>query len=256
MSRNILTGGGGGGGGGGATVPSPGGTFQVLGSTDGVNWTSVSLTEDWVSAGFSPSLSFSAGGTSPLKLGTSFSPTFTSNPLPNAAGVTAFTISDSQGGGPVSRLGSGSGFQGPSVSYTNSPTTSPQTITFTISVTKSGVTKSATASVVEADEVWTGVGTAGATGLNGSTGALVGATGTLAATVSSSGKVSASYSPTNQKLYYVGPSSLTFKDANNLTVPMTSSTISVTNSNSVTTTRTLYESVNLLSSVANPVTPS
>ena len=113
-----------------------------------------------------------------------------------------------------------------------------------------------TFTIIGADNVWSGVGTAGATGINGTTGVLVGATGTLTATLSQSGKVAFSPSPANQKLYYVGPAGLTFHDGNNILIPMTSSVISVTNSHGVVTTRTLYESVNLLSSITNPVTPS
>jgi hypothetical protein len=260
----LIAGGGGGGGSGDATsiqgvdvdATPPIATGQVLPFDAGTGKYGPprKLSLDEVTAAFTPTISLASGGAGPFKLGATWTPKVTGSPLANGAGVTSWILKDSDGNA-VTQTGAGP-YDAPSgsTSYTKS---APTTVSLHATEIQSGVTKdSNTLSGSFADEVWTGVGTAGATGLNGTTGALAGATGTLAATVSVSGKVAFSPSPSNQKVYYVGAAGLTFKDVNGDSVPMTSTTITVTNSNAIPTSRTLYESVNLLSTVATPITPS
>lgn len=224
------------------------------------------ITEDDVLPGFAPTLSFATGGTSPVEVSATdnITPTFNGNPAPNAAGVTAYTISDSQGGGPTSRLGSANGFQGPAVSYHS---TSPATLTFTASVTKGGVTKSATASIAIYNRMFgigviTGSGvtaiTAGGTGCTVSGGTASGTlTGSL---VSTPVGQSASPNPTSQKLVFAcahTSGSHVVHDANGDLIPFTK-TVSAYSFTTVTgvvgVSMDIYESDNLLTTLALPLT--
>jgi hypothetical protein len=214
------------------------------------------LSFDDVDPAFTPTLSYASGGTSPVIIGTTITPTLNGNPQPNGAGVTVYNVSDNQGGGPTSRLGSSGGFQGPSTTYS---LIAPGTVSFSASVTKNGVNKTANSPAVTfASQFWTGVGTPGATGLNGATGALVGATGTLAAVLATNPvNVNFSPSPSAQKVYAVcetSGGSHQCHDNNGDLVPMTATHIGITVSiNGHNRTMDLYESDNLLTTLANPL---
>jgi hypothetical protein len=210
----------------GPATPAPTATNTFLGYCDAGGGTTSAcwqgITQDMIGAAFTPTLSFTSGGTSPVEISATdnITPQFTGSPLPNGTGVTVYTIADSQGGGPTSRLGSGTNFQGPSTSY---HATAPTTLTFTANVTKDGVNKNATASIA-IDERWfrgtdshsggTAI-TASSTNATLSGGSATATlTGALAANFVG---VSFSTSPSNEYVYMAFPhtgSAHTFHDQN------------------------------------------
>lgn len=205
---------------------------------------------------FTPTIALSSGGAGPFRVGASWTPKLTTSPLQTAGGVTVFQLADNlsntsspTGAGPYDApIGGGT--------YT---ITTPSTVSIHAHITQSGQTaNTANINGVFGNDVWVGVGTAGATGLNGTTGALTGATGTLTGTLSTTGILNFSPAPTNQKVYYAVDQfygTRSFKDASNFPFSMNApASISVTNAAGQARNYYLYESVQLLDSVANPIT--
>jgi hypothetical protein len=247
----------------GATQPTAVGStttsnsFLALAVDGGCPFASV-ITQDQIQPAFAPSLSLASGGSGPFECGATWTPTFTTSPAYNASGVTYAVVSDNQGHSNVAITTSP--FGPPTVSsYTIS---SPSSVGIFATLTQNGVGPRNTGTITATwgQKVWYGVGTAGATGFNGSTGALSGATGTLTGTLSTSGIVAFSVSPSGQKVYYGSDTyygTRTFHDGSgNLFQMNAPSSDSVTNDNSVTRTYYLYESTNVLAGVTNPITPS
>jgi len=205
---------------------------------------------------FSPTISLSSGGTGPFHVGDSWTPKFTTNPLQNASGVTVFQLVDNlsntsnpTGAGP---------YDAPILGGTYT-IAAPSTVSVHAHITQNAQTaNTGNISATFGNDIWVGVGTAGATGLNGTTGALVGATGTLTGTLSTTGIQSFSPTPTNQKVYYASDQfygTRSFKDASGFTFSMNAPTsITVTNASGQARSYYLYESAQLLDSVANPIT--
>lgn len=227
---------------------------------NGTEWSPVTLTQDLVLPGFTPTLALASGGAGPFLLGTTWTPAFTVNPAPNAGGISSPLISDNQGHSNVPIVGGNPVASASGGGYTPSV---PSTVTTFVTETQNGVTKNTNnVNGTFGNDNFFGVGTAGATGLNGTTGALVGATGTLTAALSTNGDTVFSPAPSNQKVYYASDQAYgtkIFKDANNNPIVMTvGSPLSITVVNGAGASRPfyLYESFNLLSSVANPITPS
>lgn len=159
-----------------ATASSPGVTGATLRYDSIANeWFAVKLSLDDLAPAFTPTLPFHAGGTGPVEVGqTGIAPTFDPNPAGNSgSGLTVLTIGDNQGGTTVSRFGSGNPVQGPNTTYT-APST-PGTMTWTGTWTKSGVTKTATASIAADQRYFAGVDPAS----DGSTATASGGNATL-----------------------------------------------------------------------------
>lgn len=240
------------------TAPSTTGQVLVFNSTTGI-WTPAQLTQDQILPAFAPSMSPLSAG--PFELGITLTPSFTSNPAFNASGVTLATHSDNQGHTNVAIT---SNPYGPPT-VTSYALTAPGTVTIFSTFTQNGVGPRNTGSfnATWGGKVWFGVGTAGATGFDGTTGALIGATGTLTGSLSTNGVVAFSVSPASQKVYYACDTAYgtrTFTDASHFTFSMIlpPTTVSgVTNGNpGVSRSYYLYESTNILTSVANPVSPA
>jgi hypothetical protein len=209
---------------------------------------SIQLTQDQIVPGFSITLALASGAGSPVEVGATWTPTFNIAYSPNSTGLTAVTITDTNGGS-GSRLGSSNPVTGPSTTYSKS--TVNATVTVSVNAIRNSISKSSNGISQQWEpKCWYGVGTAGATGLNGTTGALIGATGTLTGQLRSSRAGSSATNPSNQKVYFASPvsyGSVTFKDQNGFTFSMNSPTvISVTNQFGIVISYNIYESTNLL----------
>lgn len=208
-------------------------------------------------AAFTPTISLASGGAGPFRAGATWTPTFNTNPAQNASGVTLFQIADGLGN-TSSPTGAGP-YAAPISGGVYTAISAGATVSVHAHITQNGSTaNTSNITATWGNDVWTGVGTAGATGLNGTTGALVGATGTLSGTLSTTGILAFSPTPTAQKVYYASDTfygTRSFKDASGFPFSMNApTTISVTNSAGQARNYYLYESVNLLDSVQNPIT--
>lgn len=202
------------------------------------------ITQDQVQAGFSIALALNSGGAGPLELGATWTPTF--NVTYSSGGSTAETIHDTDGG-TASIQGSANPVQGPSTTYTKSAVNATEGV-FVSATSAGGTSKNSnTITMTFEPRCWAGVGSAGATGLNGTTGALVGATGTLTGQLQTSRASTNSETPSNQCIYVSYPTSFglgTFTDLNTgFTFSMNApSTVTVVNANGVSLSYYLYQS--------------
>jgi len=236
------------GGGGGAAYEAGTNTSQAL-VWSGSTYAPRQLTTDDLAPAFSIGLSAASGGGSPIQIGATWTPTFNVSYSPNGTGLTAATEADSLGNS-LNVLGSSNPLASPATNYTQ--TSVNATVTVSVTATRSGVTKTSNGVGMQWEPFcWYGVGTAGATGVNGTTGVLAGATGTLSSQLRSGRGGSFSASPSSQKVYFACPASygaVSFLDQNGFAFSMLSpSTITVVNVSSISLSYSLYESTNLLS---------
>lgn len=239
---NFINIGGGGSGGGGSNIPAPTAAGEVFTSTG-------NATGDWEWLPASPIIESFTGFPSILEVGNSDSgPTLsaTYNVTPAAATVSWTNPT----GGPQSLT---TPFTSVTLSAVFTDTVIGDTSTVTLTATNAAGNASSTQTLTWAGKVWSGVGTAGATGLNGSTGGLSGATGTLTGNLQAQRQETFSVSPANQKTYFASPvayGTATFKDAvTGFVFSMLSpTTITVVNSFSVSESYYLWESTQLLNS--------
>lgn len=208
---------------------------------------SLIITADQVVPGFVVGLGLVLGSAPPIEIGTTWTPTFNASYSPNSTGLSSAVLTDNEAGS-LNVLGTANPLPSPTANYTKVAVNATETVTLT--ATRNGVTKTASYTQQWEPYCWSGVGAAGATTLDGATGAIDVAGGPLVGALRPSRAGVFTASPTNQKIYFACPVSygaVAFQDQNGFAFAMNAPTvIVVTTASGIALNYNLYESTNLL----------
>lgn len=220
-----------------------------------------------IAAAFAPTSTISAGGNGPKDLGDTWSPTFTTDPLANAGGVTVFLAKDTDGGS-VARSGAGP-YAPPSAPYSK---TTKQTVGVYAAIAQNGdAANTNQQQCFFGPRWWWGVGSVGPvasaviSAANGTITLKDGSSATIA--VLTQGGIlntpvgqTLSPAPTAQKVWVAVEHGTMTKltDANNDSIPLATvvnlpAVVSTFGSGSITLNIDVFESGNLLTTLANPL---
>ncbi len=241
-----------------STPPTAQGSTLVYDPVEDVYY-QTQLTYDEILPAFAPTLAISSGGTGPLEIGSTWTPTFSATPPTNDPTVTGTcTIQDNVSN---SNAVNAANPIGPPTATGGHYTINFQTtISVTVTETKGGITRTTNAvSCAFLPRSFGGVGNPGATGATASGNFAILSTGdTIGNPVnglygSVVGVGFGPFSPSVQKIYLVLPHVVyqrTFKDQNGFGFPMLpSTTITFLNQHGINVGLDIYESVTSLSTV-------